>query len=74
MKTIIWKLVLAVSFFSLGANAFADWQCYVVDKGGHRWASTGMTQDHANQVAMSFCTAYSPNSSSCHTASCLTSN
>lgn len=70
MKSVIWKLVFVISFCSLSINAFADWQCSVIDKGGHRWAFKGMTQDHANQVALSFCTAYSPNSGSCHTSNC----
>jgi len=51
-------------------NTYADWQCSVMDKGGHRWAFSGMTEDHANQVAMSFCTAYSPDSGTCHVAGC----
>lgn len=70
MKMLIGKCLLALSLSSLAVGAFADWQCSVMDKGGHRWAFSGMTQDRANQVAMSFCTSYSPNSGTCHTTSC----
>lgn len=73
MKTMTRKLVWVglLSALTLNTyNAYAEWQCYASDKGGHLWMSTGMTQDHANTVAYNFCTAYSPNSDTCHISNC----
>jgi hypothetical protein len=72
VKITFWKFILSTSLSILTLNAYAEeWQCIAADEGGHRWSSTGMTQDHANTVALSFCTAYSPNSGSCHVSSCV---
>jgi hypothetical protein len=75
-----WKLVLAVLSVMFSFNAYAEeevvqvqknWQCYAVDQGGHYWKSTGMTQERAGEVAMSFCGAYSPNGKSCQVSKCM---
>ena len=72
MRITFWKFVvlIALNIVALNAHADEEWQCIASDQGGHRWLSTGMTQDHANAVALSFCTAYSPDSESCHISSC----
>ena len=70
MKAMLWKFILFTSISTLSLTAHAEWQCYAADKGGHLWESKGFTQEHANAVALSFCTAYSPDSSSCHTSNC----
>jgi hypothetical protein len=61
--------VSVFSFFSL--NAYADWECYVADDGGHFWKSTGMTQERAVAVAKSFCSSYSPMGGTCHEDKCF---
>ena len=72
MRIILWKLILFSVLGALSLSIYAqEWQCYVIDKKGHVWGSAGMTQDHANAVALSFCTAYSPDSSSCHLSKCV---
>lgn len=68
MKKILW-IVLLTSVFSL--NASAQVQCFVKDKGGHMWASEGSTDERATAVAMSFCSAYSPNSVTCQFNRCI---
>jgi len=72
MKKLLW-IFLLISYSSLfSTNAFAQYQCFVRDKGGHMWASDGSTEDRATTVAMSFCSAYSPNSSTCEFNRCIT--
>lgn len=71
MKSVIGKFLLSGLLSMFALNAYAEWQCYAVDAGGHYWKSTGQTQDRANAVAMNFCTAHSPNGSSCQTDKCL---
>lgn len=64
---------LFFSFLSLFTSiTFADskWQCYAADKGGHRWASPGLTEENAAAVALTFCKAFSPHASSCHHTEC----
>jgi len=68
MKKTIWIFLLI--FSSLSMNAYAQFECFAGDKGGHYWTSTGQTQDRATAVAMSFCTAYSPDSASCQITKC----
>jgi len=63
-------LLIAASLIAL--NAHAEWQCFAGDSGGHLWSSGGLTQEHANEVALSFCSAYSPDSGSCHITNCAT--
>jgi hypothetical protein len=72
MKSTCWKFILFGLLVISTLNAYADWQCYVADKGGHTWTSTGMTEERANAIAFSFCNAYSPNASSCHLSNCET--
>lgn len=55
----------------ISLNAYADWECYTVDQGGHYWMSTGMTQERAVAVAMSFCSSHSPNGKSCQPSKCM---
>ncbi len=70
MKNMLWiSLLICLSLFSL--NVSAGVQCFVKDKGGHMWASEGSTEDRATAVAMSFCSAYSPNSTSCQFNRCI---
>ena len=68
MKKLLW-IVLLTSMFSL--NASAQVQCFVKDRGGHMWASEGSTDERATAVAMSFCSAYSPDSASCAFNRCI---
>jgi hypothetical protein len=49
--------LLVLSLLSL--SAYADWQCYTVDTGGHYWTSPGTTRERACAVAMNFCSAHS---------------
>ena len=70
MKIKLWKFILACSFCMLSLNAYAEWHCYAADKEGHLWDSKGMIEEHASQVALNFCAAYSPNSGSCHISNC----
>ncbi len=72
MKLTLWKFILISSLSALTFNTYADWQCYANDSGGHYWTSTGTTQDRATAVALSFCSAYSPDSGSCQVSKCLT--
>ena len=69
MKNILW-ISLIISLSMLSINASAGFQCFVKDQGGHQWASEGSTEDRATAVAMSFCSAYSPNSTSCQFNRC----
>lgn len=71
MKTKILKLLLCISVSTFSFNAFAQWQCYVNDKGGHTWRSEGSTKDRATAVAMSFCSSSSPDSKSCQFNQCM---
>jgi hypothetical protein len=68
----IGKLVLLFVLSFCGFNAYANFQCYAMDSGGHTWTSEGLTEEHANTVALSFCSAYSPDSGSCHMSKCET--
>jgi hypothetical protein len=70
MKNILW-IFLLISLSITSFQASAGWQCFVKDKGGHMWASEGSTEDRATAVAMSFCSAYSPNSTSCQFNRCI---
>lgn len=70
MKKILWTSLL-ISLSALSLNATAGMQCFVKDSGGHMWASEGSTEDRATAVAMSFCSAYSPNSASCQFNRCV---
>jgi hypothetical protein len=71
VKTTSWKIVLSGLLVFFAVNAHANWQCYAADSGGHYWTSEGSTQERANAVALSFCSAYSPDSTSCHMSKCL---
>lgn len=62
-------LILVLPLLSLSAQA--DWQCYTVDQGNHYWVSPGTTRERASAVAMNFCTAHSPNGSSCEVHKCF---
>lgn len=73
MKIQYLKVVLLCLFSMVTLNANADWQCYAADKNGHFWKSEGSTQDRASAVAMSFCSAYSPDGPTCQIDKCLTS-
>lgn len=68
-------LVIMSIFFFVNAHAQevvqTSWECYAADQGGHFWKSTGMTQERALAVAMSFCGAYSPNGKTCQMSKCL---
>lgn len=68
MKKALWMFLLT-SCFSI--NAFAEYQCFTRDIGGHQWASEGSTEERATAVAMSFCTAYSPDSGTCKFNKCI---
>ncbi len=70
MKKILW-MSLFVFLSTFNFNAYAEMQCFVKDKGGHMWASEGSTEERATAVAMSFCSAYSPNSASCQFNRCI---
>jgi hypothetical protein len=70
VKKTLWKSLLLIGLSAFAINTYADWECSVQDAGGHRWVYPGMTQDHANDVAFSFCKAYSPQASSCHLTNC----
>jgi hypothetical protein len=69
MKMTNQLIALLLALFSVQANA--NWQCYAVDQGNHFWKSSGMTQERASQVALSFCSAYSPNGKSCQVSKCM---
>lgn len=71
MKHALWISILSSALTTLSLNAYAEWQCYVVDQGGHYWTSPGSTQERATAVALSFCSAYSPNGHTCHMSKCL---
>lgn len=72
MKKMSWIFLFTVSLSLFSVNASAEYQCFVRDQGGHMWASEGSTEDRATAVAMSFCSAYSPNSASCSFNRCIT--
>lgn len=72
MKKNLWIILLGFYVSTFSFNAFAQFQCYVNDKGGHFWRSEGSTEDRATTIAMNFCKAYSPNSSSCIFNKCIT--
>ena len=65
------KKVILTILCLFSVNVHADWLCYTVDKNGHFWRSTGMTQDRAVAVAMSFCSAHSPDGKSCQPSKCM---
>lgn len=64
------RFIVTALLSSVVLSAHAEWRCFAADKGGHTWMSAGLTQEHATTVAHSFCTAYSPNSASCHVTTC----
>jgi hypothetical protein len=72
MKITIGKGLLFLSLSVMSLNIYAAWECYAADKKGHTWASAGTNEHRASKVALSFCSAYSPNSSSCHVTKCYT--
>jgi hypothetical protein len=72
MKRTLCLSLLTACLSMLSVNAFAEYECYAGDKGGHLWASTGSTQERATAVAMSFCSGYSPDSASCQVNKCVT--
>jgi hypothetical protein len=71
MKRVSWIFLLISCLSTFSLNASAEYQCFVKDRGGHMWASEGSTEDRAKAVAMSFCSAYSPNSASCSFNRCI---
>lgn len=70
MKRTFSEFLLLALLSSCTLSAHAEWMCYVADSHGHRWASTGSTEERATAVARSFCTAYSQHASTCHTSQC----
>ena len=72
MKKNLWIFLLGLCVSTLSFNAFAQSECYVNDKGGHFWKSEGSTEDRATTIAMNFCKAYSPDSSTCVFNKCMT--
>jgi hypothetical protein len=71
MKKTLWMCLLTACFTTFSINAFAAYECYAGDKGGHMWKSAGSTEERATAVAMSFCTGYSPDSASCQFKKCI---
>ena len=71
MKFTLSKFVFVSLLSLLSLNAYADWECFAGDAGGHFWKSTGMIQERAVAVAMSFCSSFSPNGDSCHEDKCF---
>lgn len=71
MQNNLWIILLGICTTIFSFNAFAQSQCYVNDKGGHFWSSKGSTDDRATAVAMNFCKAYSPDSSTCTFSKCI---
>lgn len=64
------QLLALITISLISSSVFADFQCYAKDAGGHMWSSAGSTQDRATAVAMSFCSSFSPDGSSCQPAQC----
>lgn len=73
MKLYLFKFMIFTLLSVSASNAYAMWQCYVADKGGHVWESKGLTQENALAVATSFCKSFSPNGKSCRTTECVQS-
>ncbi len=71
MKKNLWIVLLGLYVSTFGFNAFAQFQCFANDKGGHFWESKGSTEARAKKVAMNFCKAYSPHSSTCVFNKCI---
>lgn len=71
MKKNVWIVLLGICASIFSFNAFAQVQCFVNDKGGHFWKSEGSTEARATSVAMNFCKAYSPDSSTCELHKCM---
>lgn len=70
MTKSLWMMCLISALSMVSLNAFAEWQCYARDKGGHMWKSEGSTEERATAVAMSFCSGYSPDSATCKISKC----
>lgn len=56
-------LLVTLCLFSL--NSFAAFTCYTVDKNDRYWKSPGQVEERACAVAMSMCSAHSPDGKSC---------